>query len=557
MFTPQPPQCLDVNALPKADRAIIQSLGDIVPGPILTDFRTLLDYLAQEGMPITARSQLPNLKCLRDFNETLSRPTRMNLKRANQKHYVYAIALFWVARVMGFIQPHPSKKNYVTVVQDVVENWEALTPQEQYFSLLAGWLHYADPDMLGDRGLFPIHRCLELLGQLQNSGGRLQVRGCDPKEAHPSLHYHPGLQNLALLDGFGLIEVESVKPKAGKGWSMRSVAMTEMGRSLFTALSGMYPMDERFPVFGGRFSAEMPAGFAEAPLGLPETGIPLEQLGLGAAEKELMAFLQEVVKAHYDKRLAQHLEATGLDLEGRQPVMMLSMDEETIQNALVDYAETHPDAIDKFEALMEKADAEAEAAAEADESEECRERDDRTIRAVLATGEASGALGGFDLYYDSFREWVPGLSRSLTPSIPEFNENIFVFKVALGKVWRRLGVPGCWTLAQLAEVILDAFEFEDWAHLYAFRFMNTTGRMVEVDHEYAQFGIAKAYEVRVGDLPIAPGSHVDFNFDFGDDWHFDMALEAIAPIDDQRRETPNIELLGSKGKPPAQYPEEW
>ena len=554
MFTPQPPQLLDVNALPESDQSIIQALNginDIIPGPILKDFQTLLDCLAQEGMPITARSQLPNLKCLRDFNETLSRPTRTNLKRPNQKHYVYAIALFWVARIMGFIQPHPSRKNYVTAAQELLDTWGALTPQEQYFSLLAGWLHYADPDILGDRGFFPIHRCLDLFERLQEGKGLLKVRGCDPKDASPSLNYLPGLENLALLDGFGLLDVEAVKPKSGKGWSMRSIAVTEVGRSLFTALEAMYSVDERFPGLGGGFGEAMDAGDEGAPMGVPLPGMPLDQAEMGAAEQELVAFLQEVVKAHYDKRLAQHLEATGLDLEGKQPVMVMSMDEETIQNALVDYVETHPDAMDKFEALMEQANAEAE------DSRGRQGRDDKTIRALLATGEAAGSLGGFDLYYDSFREWVPGLSRSLTPSIPEFNENIFVFKISLGKVWRRLGVPGCWTLDQLAEVILDAFKFEDWAHLYAFRFINTTGRAIEVDHEYARYGIAKAYEVRVGDLPVAPGSHIDFNFDFGDDWHFDMHLEAIEPIDETRRDKPDIKLLGSKGKPPEQYPEEW
>jgi hypothetical protein len=60
----------------------------------------------------------------------------------------------------------------------------------------------------------------------------------------------------------------------------------------------------------------------------------------------------------------------------------------------------------------------------------------------------------------------------------------------------------------------------------------------------------------LGDLPIVPGMRIDFNFDFGDDWHFDLLLESIEPIDEATLRDPNAVQIGSRGKAPEQYPDE-
>ena len=89
MFTPSPPDPLDASTLSPETIACLsqQQFDGMTPGPVSSDFQALLDRL-NDGIPITARSQLPSLKFLAEFNETLSRPTRLRLKRANQKHYV-------------------------------------------------------------------------------------------------------------------------------------------------------------------------------------------------------------------------------------------------------------------------------------------------------------------------------------------------------------------------------------------------------------------------------------------------------------------------------------
>ncbi len=43
-----------------------------------------------------------------------------------------------------------------------------------------------------------------------------------------------------------------------------------------------------------------------------------------------------------------------------------------------------------------------------------------------------------------------------------------------------------------------------------------------------------------------------FNFDFGDDWYFELTLEQIEPLPKGKRPRPKI--LEKKGTPPKQYP---
>lgn len=59
-----------------------------------------------------------------------------------------------------------------------------------------------------------------------------------------------------------------------------------------------------------------------------------------------------------------------------------------------------------------------------------------------------------------------------------------------------------------------------------------------------------AGEVRIGDLPAQVGFHMLYNYDFGDNWHFDVALERIEPP----QQDPVPYRLGDRhGESPEQY----
>ena len=61
-----------------------------------------------------------------------------------------------------------------------------------------------------------------------------------------------------------------------------------------------------------------------------------------------------------------------------------------------------------------------------------------------------------------------------------------------------------------------------------------------------------ADQVTIGELPMEPGQAMQFHYDFGDDWRFDVKLERIEPPD-ARIKAPAI--LEKHGKSPKQYPD--
>jgi hypothetical protein len=149
-----------------------------------------------------------------------------------------------------------------------------------------------------------------------------------------------------------------------------------------------------------------------------------------------------------------------------------------------------------------------------------------------------------------FPEWQSNL---LVPE-HEFQDGIYVFKVSLGRIWRRIALPAGLTLDSLAAAILNAYEF-DFDHLWRFSYQTRFGWPMHVNHPYLDDGPWTS-EALVGDLPLKPGDHMLFVYDFGDWWEFDTALERIDPVDADLREPV---ILESHGEAPEQYPswEEW
>jgi hypothetical protein len=156
----------------------------------------------------------------------------------------------------------------------------------------------------------------------------------------------------------------------------------------------------------------------------------------------------------------------------------------------------------------------------------------------------------------TFGQWQP----LFQPSFPEWRENLtlpaaepragtFIFRVALGKVWRRLALPADATLDALAGWILKSVNFDD-DHLYEFIYRDRFGGEVRAMHPECDEG-PWTNDIRLGDLPLEPGQAMTFHFDFGDDWRFDVKLERIEPPG-KRLKAPRI--LEKHGKAPEQYP---
>jgi hypothetical protein len=70
-------------------------------------------------------------------------------------------------------------------------------------------------------------------------------------------------------------------------------------------------------------------------------------------------------------------------------------------------------------------------------------------------------------------------------SVPEweFRQGTYVFRVALGRIWRRIAIDAGQTLDGLAWAILASVEF-DSDHLYQFSYQTRYGSLQEVNHPY-------------------------------------------------------------------------
>jgi hypothetical protein len=153
------------------------------------------------------------------------------------------------------------------------------------------------------------------------------------------------------------------------------------------------------------------------------------------------------------------------------------------------------------------------------------------------------------------------LQPVLQPYFPEWRNNLswpaavlanglYIFKVSLdAKTWRRIVIPATLTLDDLSDTILRAFNFDN-DHLYEFSYRSRFGTFVRVLHPYMEESPATD-EVAIGEIPLRPGVSMEYLFDFGDQWRFNVKLERIDPADARVKKP---KLLEKHGPAPPQYP---
>ena len=132
----------------------------------------------------------------------------------------------------------------------------------------------------------------------------------------------------------------------------------------------------------------------------------------------------------------------------------------------------------------------------------------------------------------------------------EFQYGNYVFKVSLGRTWRRIVIPAKMDFDTFSSSILDAFDFDD-DHMYMFSYRNRFGVIENLHHPYMEDS-PYASEILIGELSLKPGKVIDYLFDFGDNWDFDVKLERIDPAD---KKIKGPVLLESHGEAPEQYPD--
>lgn len=153
-----------------------------------------------------------------------------------------------------------------------------------------------------------------------------------------------------------------------------------------------------------------------------------------------------------------------------------------------------------------------------------------------------------------FPEW----KHCLILPIRSFRPGQYIFKVTLGKIWRRISISADATLADLSDLILGSVEF-DSDHLDSYTFKDEWGRIKEVMHPGADPDLSTA-DVAIGGLPLEEGSTMEYLFDFGEGWKFDVCLEQVESLPTspgKKRQKKGLlgKVIETHGKSPEQYPD--
>ncbi|MBN1887416.1 MAG: hypothetical protein JW850_05480 [Thermoflexales bacterium] len=115
--------------------------------------------------------------------------------------------------------------------------------------------------------------------------------------------------------------------------------------------------------------------------------------------------------------------------------------------------------------------------------------------------------------------------------IPEmaFREGVHVFQVRMGEAWRRVTLRDDYSMADLAQVILDAFGVAG-DHRYKFQYWDRFGVRRGITHPQWVIAECPADETLVGSVPLKVGQVMECVFDFH--WQeFQVILERVDPFE--------------------------
>jgi hypothetical protein len=171
-------------------------------------------------------------------------------------------------------------------------------------------------------------------------------------------------------------------------------------------------------------------------------------------------------------------------------------------------------------------------------------------------------------FQSTLSPYFPQWQRTLAVQSVSFRAGRHIFKVSMSQsIWRRIAIEGEATLRDLSALILQSVEF-DSDHLDQIVYTNLLGRKVKVVHPYAD-GQYHTTDVKISSLPLAEGSMMEYVFDFGDWWKFEVLLETIVTSPSapepkaqgkksakrsQTRARQRGEIIEVHGEAPPQYP---
>jgi hypothetical protein len=217
-----------------------QTFSATQPGPILKDFQMLLDHLVAGPIKVSGKWHQFPAATLKALNGQLSYPVQLDLKRPQQKSYPHLQGMVILLRAAGLALITQKGKQFVLHLNpEIYAAWQALSPTEQYFSLLEIWMIRAHPEIVGDKRGSSYALGYDCLRGWHFIWKQPVLKYANT-QAQQDLHYWPGLVNLALLELFGMVEIKSGAPEQGKGWRIRQVKQLPWGDLLVQVLQQIF-----------------------------------------------------------------------------------------------------------------------------------------------------------------------------------------------------------------------------------------------------------------------------------------------------------------------------
>ena len=155
--------------------------------------------------------------------------------------------------------------------------------------------------------------------------------------------------------------------------------------------------------------------------------------------------------------------------------------------------------------------------------------------------------------FEIFQPYFPDLQNTFQLEADTSKRTgAFIFKVSLHKTWRRIAIAHNLSLDDLADVILQAFDFDN-DHLHSFTFIDTNGQKREYTHPECMDEEFSSDEITLSELPLSINGSMKFIFDFGDWWEFNIKLESIDS--GYKFCDGSAEIIDGKGDALKQYPD--
>jgi hypothetical protein len=223
-----------------------QVITEAGPGTILQDFERILELLKGQGLPLAKSQNGWALKVMEELNQGLSQPIEHLFQRPVQKSFPPVQGLFMLVRALGISQILRDKKqDYLVLEPQVYAQWKQLNPTERYCTLLEAWLIRAHASILGEQpGMGNFSEGINCLRANLLSGPNPTASSFKSYEDQSRLKYYPGLNNLALMEMFGLVAITSGNPSKGKGWRIQKIEPQPLGVALMELVRRAYEVND-------------------------------------------------------------------------------------------------------------------------------------------------------------------------------------------------------------------------------------------------------------------------------------------------------------------------